>query len=654
MYRISRYGLFLSMGMVAWQLATRAAVAEQRNLEEENAEEPTFEALFDTSFVDEQTGWAVGRNGIIIHTNDSGVTWELQHRSKLPEERILRSVSFADRQHGVAVGTHGQILTSSDGGKHWVPSSRVRNPQIKRYEERIELLNKEIARIRSEAEEKEAHESDATPTAAVSSPSEDPDGQSTPNQTLIPDEEPADVAVLEKELGQLISYLPKIPKFVSPGRISEIEFLEVSYVGRDNAWILYGWGLLHSKDQGHTWRIVELPAKINGMFFLDANHAWLVGRGGTVLRTQDGGKTFDSMQLEYTWDLLDVQFLNPSLGFLCGQGGLLMKSVDGGRTWQKIDTEVKEDLFRIAMMTPTSGVVTTLDGPAIQTSDGLNWQFLNFYDEIEEKTQPVPAAINASRIDETKGIIVGSWGLVAITKNSGENWDIVRSSRKYDEDLFEKYKSTRHTKGIIELELGYVHPVGKIATRFGPGAMMSTIYLGGWSRIKLGGGILIKFMQVNETIAAPSETPDEGQTEMMNSTGMGVEFPLMIDWHAVERGGLVLRLSASIGPKWEGTILQKPWQDRVDPSDYERSRWGIGLSQAVYIAYVYKYRNKQAAKSLPPRRRVERIGFYLRLGLSESWTWNVAGKLADLGGKDEKDFGTELWPHINLGWSTYY
>lgn len=83
--------------------------------------------FFDVSFVDTKHGWAVGQRhhqqnaekhlGIILHTDDGGYSWEVQHFPG--ESGELEGVSFADTQRGVVTGRYGKALYTEDGGQTW-------------------------------------------------------------------------------------------------------------------------------------------------------------------------------------------------------------------------------------------------------------------------------------------------------------------------------------------------------------------------------------------------------------------------------------------------------------------------------------------------------------------------------------------------------
>lgn len=79
---------------------------------------PTQATLTAVGFADPREGWAVGHDGVILHTGDGGERWELQ-RTSTEDEAPLLSVCFLDRRHGFAVGAFGLLLETRDGGQSW-------------------------------------------------------------------------------------------------------------------------------------------------------------------------------------------------------------------------------------------------------------------------------------------------------------------------------------------------------------------------------------------------------------------------------------------------------------------------------------------------------------------------------------------------------
>jgi photosystem II stability/assembly factor-like uncharacterized protein len=126
------------------------------------AEVPVSVLLTAVDFVDARHGWAVGHDGVVLHTQDGGDSWNLQldgnqinalrvaqleaelavlnrvaEADPLALERLemalddgryavddgptmpLLDVWFADRLRGYVLGAYGQLLQTRDGGNSW-------------------------------------------------------------------------------------------------------------------------------------------------------------------------------------------------------------------------------------------------------------------------------------------------------------------------------------------------------------------------------------------------------------------------------------------------------------------------------------------------------------------------------------------------------
>ncbi len=90
---------------------------------------PARQLLTAVDFVDEKNGWAVGHDTLILHTTDGGESWIVQYRDSEIDasedeasdflEKPLMDVWFRNAQTGFAVGAYGLLLRTDDGGKHW-------------------------------------------------------------------------------------------------------------------------------------------------------------------------------------------------------------------------------------------------------------------------------------------------------------------------------------------------------------------------------------------------------------------------------------------------------------------------------------------------------------------------------------------------------
>jgi photosystem II stability/assembly factor-like uncharacterized protein len=79
---------------------------------------PTRALLTGVSFPDNQHGWAVGHDGVILATRDGGQTWTHQDNGK-DLETVYLDVLFRNATHGFVIGAYGKFLVTTDGGLHW-------------------------------------------------------------------------------------------------------------------------------------------------------------------------------------------------------------------------------------------------------------------------------------------------------------------------------------------------------------------------------------------------------------------------------------------------------------------------------------------------------------------------------------------------------
>jgi photosystem II stability/assembly factor-like uncharacterized protein len=76
--------------------------------------------------------WAVGHDGVIVHSADGGATWTLQRQDPWhppsddepfdPRQGVpLLDILMLDASNGIAIGAYSLMLRTSDGGQSWTP-----------------------------------------------------------------------------------------------------------------------------------------------------------------------------------------------------------------------------------------------------------------------------------------------------------------------------------------------------------------------------------------------------------------------------------------------------------------------------------------------------------------------------------------------------
>jgi len=155
----------------------------------------------------------------------------------------------------------------------------------------------------------------------------------------------------------------------------------------------YDGSILKSTDGGKNWRQVEnkntLP--LYGISFLNEQVGFAVGGqsncGGTgckvpgylMLRTSDGGETWDSIPLPYKQaDLRTIKFYSPAFGITIGPGANLFTR-DGGQTWTSFTSEEMKICNHLFLLSENVAYLSGSKGQLFKTSNGGNtWQNLSY------------------------------------------------------------------------------------------------------------------------------------------------------------------------------------------------------------------------------------------------------------------------------------
>src|SRR5436190_18236851 len=125
-----------------------------------------------------------------------------------------------------------------------------------------------------------------------------------------------------------------------------------------------GWNWGNPLPQGNTLHAVEFSGGIG----------YAAGDFGTLLRTPDGGSTWQGIPTGITGNLLRVQAVNPST-VVIGSGCVLRRSDDGGQTFHRLpfvpsETGCPAGLNSFHFPTPQTGYIVLDDGSVIRTDDG--------------------------------------------------------------------------------------------------------------------------------------------------------------------------------------------------------------------------------------------------------------------------------------------
>ncbi|MCK9238696.1 MAG: YCF48-related protein [Thiopseudomonas sp.] len=254
----------------------------------QQAKVPTQQLLTAVYFVDAQQGWAVGHDALILHTTDGGLTWAQQYQD-LELEAPLLDIWFADQHTGFAVGAYGTLLHTQDGGQHW------------------ESINEAL------------------------------DNESGYHLNAITAVKDAGIFIVG-EMGSMFRSTDLGASWETLTSPYEGSLFGVQATAQENTLLVYGLRghVFRSADFGDSWQRIELRGANGPLEFgladsslLADGTVFIVGHGGSVLRSTDAGQSFSIYNRTDRLSLAGVTDTQGGNLILIGQHGIHLSSPTG-------------------------------------------------------------------------------------------------------------------------------------------------------------------------------------------------------------------------------------------------------------------------------------------------------------------------------------
>ena len=419
------------------------------------SELPLSYALRDVSWVDEEEFIAVGEYGMVVKTENGGKNWEAiptSFREDFKEVQMIGSVGYAL--------SNKYLLKTVDEGESWFTLNLSSSLNA------LFFLTADIGFVVGERRMYKTT-----------------DGGKSWQEISISSENYSDVYFSNNNVGFVCG--GKSFKRTTDGGatwqninielpIWHAKFVEVDFVDEQTGFLVATDGsFFRTTDGGNTWNLVTkvLAYYIHGMSFINNSIGYMYGHG--IYQTEDGGESWDkvepSEQLSIgSYTVLDMAF-NPSASVRCmvgraatsyggGEDGRAILSYNNNsEEWDITSYQQDSELHQVSFLNSNLGFVLgkrifrTLDGgvqwlplnqPNLYNNNFERWQgghffneeqvilieYLNAYmtynsgeswDTVFQSTVPLN---DIFFIDDQKGFITGSGGMLFRTEDGGKAW----------------------------------------------------------------------------------------------------------------------------------------------------------------------------------------------------------------------------------------
>ena len=242
-------------------------------------------------FIDSNTGWVVGEQGVILRTLDGGNNWEPLNGGTTQN---LRNVDFVDSNTGWVAGDTRRTL---DGGDSWT--------NISPPGRHVTFLDTNTGWIVGSSGQIFHTKQDGVWNLQFSGTS---------------------------------------------NLLNSVDFTDAN-----TGWTVGTNGtVLHTTNGGATWfpQNSNISNSLWAVDFIDSSTGWAAGTNGTILHTVDGGANWNLQdtprQGNVEGTLWNITFINPSTGWVVGNDGEILHTKNGGTTWNPQVSGTTEILYDIA------------------------------------------------------------------------------------------------------------------------------------------------------------------------------------------------------------------------------------------------------------------------------------------------------------------
>jgi photosystem II stability/assembly factor-like uncharacterized protein len=301
----------------------------------EKMNSPATQTIWKLSSLDSLHSWAVGDSGLIIHTSNGGVDWQIQN-SGVTE--LVQDIFFLNNKLGWAISTRfdsvfgSYILRTTNGGEIWEREFFRTESKFFHTIYFLDTLNGFVAGGPSEAFYKtsdggkswnsprlDSNVISTLPVQAISFYSKQYGFACGGLHDL--------VGVIWRTLDSGVSWSSQ---FLGPEPLRKLYFIDSLHIIGVGGDFEYGTGVARTSDGGENW-IYEEPGFFGvatGLAFRKNEEAWAcLSSEAKFILSSDSGQTWNIFNTPLTSQIFDIAFTDSLHGLAVGGGGVILKYI---------------------------------------------------------------------------------------------------------------------------------------------------------------------------------------------------------------------------------------------------------------------------------------------------------------------------------------
>ncbi|WP_245395680.1 photosynthesis system II assembly factor Ycf48 [Anthocerotibacter panamensis] len=230
--------------------------------------------------------------------------------------------------------------------------------------------------------------------------------------------------------------VPWLPSSIT-ANVADVDLLDVTFVSPQTGWLVGSkTTVLKTEDGGKTWQTAfaqrlkgptdaegkqeDLKARFLSVdFSKDGQEGWIVGKPRIVLHTEDGGKSWFAIPLNKRIDgnPLLITVLGKGVAELAMDTGFVFKTEDGGKVWRALTPSSAGGLRNIYRTEDGSYWAVSARGSTYLTWTPGQPEWTNHERRSPKRIQNLVFVDQGSR-----GIMLNNGGEMQISEDRGKTW----------------------------------------------------------------------------------------------------------------------------------------------------------------------------------------------------------------------------------------